>query len=130
MTLVAGLSGSIDLVVTQASTAAAVGSGLVEGLSTPTMLALMEGAAIAAVDGHLDEGASTVGTRVDIEHLAPTPVGMRVVARATLEAIEGRRLTFVVQAADEVGEIGRGTHVRYLVDSATFAERLRNRAAT
>ena len=130
MTLVAGLSGSIDLVVTQASTAAAVGSGLVEGLSTPTMLALMEGAAIAAVDGHLDEGASTVGTRVDIEHLAPTPVGMRVVAQATLEAIEGRRLTFVVQAADEVGEIGRGTHERYLVDSATFAERLRNRAAT
>jgi fluoroacetyl-CoA thioesterase len=130
MALVAGLSGSIDLVVTQASTAAAVGSGLVEGLSTPTMLALMEGAAIAAVDGHLDEGASTVGTAVDIEHLAPTPVGMRVVAQATLEAVEGRRLTFAVRAADEVGEIGRGTHVRFVVDSATFAERLRNRAAT
>ena len=130
MELRVGAAGSVELVVTDASTAAAVGSGLVPGLSTPTMVGLMEGAAIAAIDGQLEPGASTVGTRIDVEHLAPTPVGMRVVAEATLEAVEGRRLAFAVRATDEVGEIGRGTHVRYVIDLASFAERLRTRTAT
>lgn len=129
MTLVSGLSGSVDLVVSDAATAAAVGSGLVPGLSTPTLVGLLEAASLAAIDGHLAAGTSTVGTRIDVEHLAPTPVGMRVVARSTLQAVEGRRLTFAVEAADEAGEIGRGTHVRYVIDLAKFAERLRARTA-
>jgi fluoroacetyl-CoA thioesterase len=126
---IVGSVGRVELLVTDASTAAAVGSGLVPGLSTPTMVSLMEGAAIAAIDGQLEPGTSTVGTRIDVEHLAPTPVGMRVVAQATLEAVEGRRLTFAVGAADEVGEIGRGSHVRHVIDLAPFAERLRTRTA-
>jgi fluoroacetyl-CoA thioesterase len=130
MGLRVGSTGSVTIVVDDASTAAAVGSGLVPGLSTPTMVGLMEGAAVAAIDRQLEPGVSTVGSRIDVEHLAPTPVGMRVVAEATLESVEGRRLTFAVRASDEVGEIGRGTHVRYLIDLASFAERLRTRTAS
>ena len=129
MAPVAGATGRVDLVVTEEFTAAAVGSGLVPGLSTPTMVGLMEGAAVAAIGGQLDEGTTTVGSRLEVEHLAPTPVGMRVVAEAVLESVEGRRLNFVVRAWDEVGEIGRGKHVRYVVDLAAFAERLRTRTA-
>ena len=75
MAPVAGAMGRVDLVVTEEFTAAAVGSGLVPGLSTPTMVGLMEGAAVAAIGGQLDEGTTTVGSRLEVEHLAPTPVG-------------------------------------------------------
>jgi fluoroacetyl-CoA thioesterase len=115
--------------VDEAMTAAAVGSGAVEGLSTPDLVALMEAAAVAAVTSVLEEGRSTVGTHLDVRHLAPTPVGMRVTARAVLDEVEGGRLRFSVFAEDEAGEIGRGTHERYVIDLGRFAERLRGRSA-
>jgi predicted thioesterase len=115
-------------VVDDTMTAAAVGSGLVNGLATPTMIGLMEGAAVAAVVDSLPPGTSSVGTRVDVRHLAPTPVGMRVVAEARLTEIDRRRLTFEVSVSDEKGIVGQGIHERYIIDSARFAETMAQRA--
>lgn len=108
-------------------TAAAVGSGLVASLATPTMIALMENASVDAIAGSLAPGLSSVGTHVDVTHLAPTPVGMRVVAQARLDSVEGRRLTFSVTARDEAGDIGRGMHERYVIDLASFQGKLATR---
>lgn len=103
-----GHEGSVEKRVDQTMTAAAVGSGAVEGLSTPSMIALMEAAAIRAVGG-VPEGHSTVGTHIDVRHLAPTPVGMMVVAKAVVCEVDGRRVVFSLTANDEAGliEIGR-----------------------
>ena len=123
-----GDEGRVEKVVDRSMTAAAVGSGLVEGLATPAMIALMEGAAVQALAGRLEEGASSVGTSIDVRHMAPTPVGMRVSAQARLTEIDGRRLIFSVTAADEVGTVGQGTHERYIVDMTRFAGSLAERA--
>lgn len=125
--LTAGLVGRARAVVTKSMTAAAVGSGLVEGLATPTMVALMESASIDALSSSLPPHLSSVGTRIDVEHLAPTPVGMAVVAKARLEEVEGRRLMFAVTASDEVGEIGRGVHERFVVELASFERKVAGR---
>ena len=110
-------------------TASAIGSGLVAALATPVMIALMEGAAVEAVRPLLDsEGLSSVGTRIDVEHLAPTPIGMRVIAHATLEAVDGRRLVFRVTVEDEAGLVGKGTHERFVVDLEAFMKKLEARA--
>lgn len=127
MTLRMGLEAEVEAEVTEAMTAAAVGSGLVAGLSTPSMVGLMEGAAVQAISAHLQPGTSTVGSRLDITHLAPTPVGMRVQAHAVLEEVDGRRLVFRVSVTDEVGEVGAGVHERYLIDLARFEERIKAR---
>lgn len=128
-----GLTAERSLLVTEQHTAVQWGSGGVQVLSTPHMIALMEGSAVDAVDPLLPAGQQTVGTAVQIEHLAATPIGGRVTARATLVAVEGRRLRFEVHAEDEVGPIGRGTHERVVVDVARFmarAEGRRPQAAT
>lgn len=129
MVLRPGLAGTVTRVVDRGMTAAAVGSGLAAGLATPVMIGLMEGAAVEAVQPCLAEGLSTVGTRVEVEHLAPTPVGMQVTARATLDVVDGRRLVFSVTAEDEVGLVGRGTHERFIVDRDGFARRLATRGS-
>jgi len=104
--LVPGLTGEVGMIVTEADTAAHWGSGLVPVLGTPAMVGLMEGAAVQALVGHLPPGRTSVGGRIDVRHLAPTPVGMRVRARAELLKVEGRRLVFRVEAWDEaVGSI-------------------------
>ncbi len=115
-----GLVGESSLVVTEALTAASYGSGLVPAFATPAMVGLMEGAAFDATRSYLDAGQTTVGMEVNIRHLAATPVGMRVRARAVLTRVDGRRLYFDVEAWDEVEKIGEGTHARMIVDSARF----------
>lgn len=124
-----GREGSVEVRVDQSMTAAAIGSGAVEGLSTPSMIALMEAAAIRAL-GDLPDGQATVGTFVDVRHLAPTPVGMVVVATAVVSEVEDRRVVFSLTAHDGVGLIGEGTHGRYIVRLDTFAERLRDRGGS
>jgi len=104
--------------------ASAVGSGLIEVLSTPSMIGLMEGAAASAVAPLLPEGQLTVGTRVDIRHLAASPLGAKVRARAELIEIDGRKLTFRVEAFDEQEEIGEGTHERAIVDPQRLLARV------
>ncbi|HEY67714.1 MAG: thioesterase [Chloroflexi bacterium] len=126
--LVPGLTGEVGMIVTEADTAAHWGSGLVPVLGTPAMVGLMEGAAVQALVGHLPPGRTSVGGRIDVRHLAPTPVGMRVRARAELLKVEGRRLVFRVEAWDEVERIGEATHERFIVDAERFIARAQTKA--
>lgn len=120
MSLTVGNKGRAETVVTADNTAAAVGSGLVPVFATPYMIALMENAAVNAVQAQLEEGQGTVGTRLEVTHDAATPVGMKVWAQAELTAVEGKKLTFSVQAFDETGAIGGGTHERYIIAVERF----------
>ena len=122
--LVPGLIGDSQTVVTEDNTAKHLGSGNVEVFATPEMVRLMEIAGVAAVDHLLPEGQRTVGVALDVKHLAATPLGMTVTARAELVAVEGRRLTFRVEAFDDVELVGEGTHQRYIVDVAQFQGRI------
>jgi len=123
-----GMSGEVNRVVTDQDTAARLGSGLVEAYSTPSMVALMEGASVAAIQAHLREGQTSVGIEVAVKHLAATPVGMRVRARASLLEINGDRLKFQVDAWDDKEKIGEGLHVRAVLDAARFDQRLKRKA--
>ena len=118
-----GLSGSAEILVGTRDTAPHVGSGKVKVLATPVMVSLMEEASLDAVEGFLPSGHQTVGTRLDITHVAATPVGLRVRAGAEVIRVEGRRLTFRVWADDEKERIGEGTHERIVVDVARFDAR-------
>jgi fluoroacetyl-CoA thioesterase len=122
--LIPGLKAEAELVVGDEHTALRVGSGRVHVYATPLMIALMEGAAVAAVEEALAPGQQTVGVRIDVRHLAATPVGMRVRAEAELIGIDGRTLTFRVSAADEKEPIGEGVHLRMIVDAERFDARL------
>ena len=106
--------------VTEADTASHWGSGGLPVFSTPALVGLMESTAVIALLGRLPPGQTTVGGHIDVHHLAATPVGMTVRARAELTAIEGRKLVFKVQAWDEVELIGEANHDRFVVDEAKF----------
>lgn len=120
MSIETGLTGRAETVVTDANTAAAVGSGLAPVFATPAMIALMENAAVNALQPHLGPEEGSVGTRLDVSHDAATPVGMRVWAQAEVTAVEGRKVTFAVSAFDEAGPIGGGTHQRFVINSEKF----------
>jgi predicted thioesterase len=124
MTLEVGMSAEIRHVVQEEDTAAHYGSGLVPVLSTPHLVALMENAAHALCLPHLREGESVVGTRIDLRHLAATPVGMEVRVRAELVEIDGPRLRFHIEAWDEVERIGVCEHERFILDEARFMRRM------
>ena len=126
-TLRPGLTGTASVIVTADRTAAALGSGNVDVYSTPSLIALLEAAAINAFAGHLPDGQTSVGTALNIKHLAATPVGMTVNATATLTTIDGRRLVFDVSASDEVELISEGTHERFIVNQERFEERVRGK---
>lgn len=93
-------------------------------LSTPVMIMAMENAALAALKPYLDPGETAVGSRVDVRHLAATPVGRRITAHAEVTGVDGRRITFAVRATDGTEEIGAGTHERALIDLQRFAAHL------
>ncbi len=115
-----GLTGHSEWIVTSAMTATQVGSGTVAVFATPMLVALMESAAIDALKGHLPPGQTSVGTRIDVQHTAATPVRAAVRATAVLKAVEGRRLIFSIEAWDSIEKIGEATHERFLVDQARF----------
>jgi predicted thioesterase len=121
---VVGLKGTATMQVSSADTARSMGSGSVDVLATPRVVALCEQATCAALDGHLAAGCTTVGMRVQIDHLQPTPVGSSVEAEAVLEKVEGRRLTFVVSASDPKGLVAAGRVTRVLVDLNRFMSKL------
>lgn len=118
-----GLRGEAVTRVTEDNTALAYGSGGAKVFATPAMIGLMEKAALSSVDPLLEPGQITVGIRVDVEHLAATPIGMEVVARSELMEIDGKRLVFRVEARDEQELIGRGTHERFIVNQERFLSR-------
>jgi predicted thioesterase len=123
--LIPGLNAEISITVSEADTASRWGSGLVPVYGTPALVGLVETAAVRALEGRLEPGQTTVGGHIDIRHLAATPVGMNVRARAELIAREGRRLTFKVEAWDEVEKIGEGLHERFVVEVEKFVSRAR-----
>lgn len=111
------------MVVTEADTAVAMGSGSVHVLATPRVVALVEQATCAALAGQLADGTTTVGMRVQLDHLQPTAVGAKVEAEALLEKIEGRRLTFMVSASDTKGLVAAGKVTRVLVEVDRFMDK-------
>lgn len=123
MSAVVGLKGLASMMVSEADTAVAMGSGSVQVLATPRLVALCEQATCAALSGHLAEGCTTVGMRVQLDHLQPTAVGQSVEAEAVLEKIEGRRLTFVVSASDTKGLVAAGRVTRVLVEVDRFMDK-------
>jgi predicted thioesterase len=122
--LAPGLTAEIKHTVTETDTASKWGSGLVPVFSTPALVGLMESAAVAALAGHLPPGQTTVGARIDVRHLAATPVGMPVRAHAELTTVEGRKLVFKLLAWDEVELIGEAEHERFVVDESRFMGRI------
>lgn len=124
-----GLEGVASLRVTQERTAAAAASGALPVFGTPFLLALMEEAAFQAVAPYLGEEQSTVGIGVELRHLAPTPVGLTVTARARLLEVEGRRLVFQVEAEDGFEKVGEARHERFIVDVPRFLERAARKTA-
>jgi len=122
-----GLSGSADLLVSAEHTAPRVGSGMVAVLATPVMINVIEAAALAAVEHLLPAGHQSLGIHLDVRHFAATPVGMQVRATAELIAVEGRTLTFRVEARDEREAIGDGTHQRVVVNVGRFDGRVQRK---
>jgi predicted thioesterase len=104
------------------------GSGRLPVFATPAMIALMEMTALSAVDPLLPDGWSTVGTGLNVKHLAATPPGMRVRCEAELLELDGRRLLFRVDAFDEAGKIGEGTHERFIVENERFLKKVYEKA--
>lgn len=127
MQIAAGLAGSAELVVGEEHTAPRIGSGKVHVLATPVMINLIEAAALAAVEHLLPPGCQSLGTHLDVHHVAATPVGMRVTATAEVVRTENRTIYFRVQARDERDLIGHGTHERVVVNVAKFDERVQRK---
>ena len=125
--LPAGLTGTAELVVGEQHTAPRIGSGRIRVLATPVMINLIEAAALAAIEQSLPEHHQSLGTRLDISHIAATPVGMRVRATAEVERVEGRTVHFRVRAEDERELIGEGTHQRVVVNLERFDARLQKK---
>jgi predicted thioesterase len=125
-----GLQGRADLLVGEEHTAPRVGSGRVHVLATPVMINLFEAAALDAVERLLPPGHQSLGTVLNVRHIAATPVGMRVAASAEVLAIEGRTIRFRVEARDEKELIGDGTHERVVVNVAKFDLRVQRKAVS
>ena len=122
-----GVSCSAQLVVGEEHTAPRVGSGKVHVLATPVMINLIEAAALAAIEHLLPAGHQSLGTRLDVRHIAATPVGMKIFASATVESVSGRTVTFRVEARDEKELIGDGLHERVVVNVAKFDQRVQRK---
>ena len=122
-----GLSGSVELVVGEEHTAPSIGSGKVRVLATPVMINLIEAASLKAIEHLLQPGYQSLGTHLDVHHVAATPVGMKVRATAVVVAVSGRKVSFTVEARDQVDLIGHGTHERVVVNVAKFDLRVQRK---
>jgi predicted thioesterase len=122
-----GLTGTRELIVAPDHTAPFVGSGRIAVLATPVMINLIEAAALAAVEHLLPAGHQSLGIHLDVSHVAATPVGLRVTATAEVTRVEGRTISFKVDARDERERIGGGTHQRVVVSVARFDERVQRK---
>ena len=116
----AGITGKQTITVTEEMTAQAMGSGTLPVYATPAMIALMENTAYKSEADELEEGAGTVGTLMNVKHVAATPVGMEVTCETKLVEVDRKRLVFEVKAYDAAGVIGEGTHERFIIDNERF----------
>ena len=123
-----GLRGTAEIIVGTSDTAPRVGSGAIKVMATPVMINLMEAAALDCAERHLGDGEQSLGTHLNVSHIAATPTGMRVIATAVLVNIDGRNLEFEVSAEDEEGPIGSGIHTRVVVNAERFEKRNREKA--
>ena len=116
-------------VVTRENTAESLGSGALPVFGTPYLAAMMENAAYTLMQRSLPEGRTSVGTRLDISHVSPSPIGMRVRAAARVAAISenGKIVDFEVKAYDEAGLIGEGTHQRAVVNIERFMSKCKGK---
>ena len=117
----AGIKGEQSVLVTNENTAKTMGSGTLDVFATPALVALAEKTCWQSVAPALEAGSGTVGTKLELEHTAPTPVGMTVTCHSELVAVEGRKLTFKVTLVDEKGPVGGGTHERFVIFEEKFA---------
>lgn len=124
-----GLTGEVKEMVTPDNTAKKYGSGSIDVYATPAMIGLMEKASLSSVDALLPEGFSTVGIKLDVKHLAATPIGMEVIAKAQLIEVDGKKLKFTVEAFDGKDKIGEGEHERFIVELVKFMARVENKKA-
>jgi len=122
-----GLEGHAEIVVGEEHTAPRIGSGRVHVLATPVMINLMEAAALDAVENLIPPGHQSLGTHLDVRHIAATPVGMRERATAEVVKIDGRTLVFRVEARDERDLIGDGAHERVIVNVERFDKRVQEK---
>ena len=122
-----GLTGSVELTVGDEHTAPSISSGKVRVLATPVMINLIEAAALAAIEHLLPVGYQSLGTLLNVRHLAATPVGMRMRAQATVTAVQGRTISFQMSAHDERELIGEGVHERVVVNVAKFDQRVQRK---
>jgi fluoroacetyl-CoA thioesterase len=122
-----GLTGTAELIVAPEHTAPFVGSGRIAVLATPVMINLIEAAALKAVEHLLPAGHQSLGIHLDVRHVAATPVGLRVTATAEVTKVDGRTISFRVEAHDEREPIGGGTHQRVVVSVERFDERVQRK---
>jgi len=125
-----GMNAKMEIIVKESETAASYGSGGVKVYATPAMIGLIENTSLNAVDPFLPEGYATVGTHLDVKHLAATPVGMKVSARAELIEIDRKKLVFKVEAFDEKDKIGEGTHSRFIIEKKKFIKMTEEKASS
>ena len=121
------MSGIVEIVVGEEHTAPSIGSGRVHVLATPVMINLIEAAALKAIEHLLPEGYQSLGTHLDVRHIAATPVGMKVRALAEVTAVNGRNVRFAATVKDEVDLIGEGIHERVVVNVAKFDARVQKK---
>ena len=124
-----GTAGTATLLVADEHTAPRVGSGAIHVLVTPVMINLFEAAALEACERLLPDGHQSLGTKLNVSHIAATPVGMRVTATATVVKTDGRNIHFAVSARDERDVIGEGTHERVVVNVERFDKRVQEKTA-
>ena len=121
--LKAGIIGNDEVIVTEANTAAAMGSGTLPVFATPALVALMEKTAQESVQDALEEGCSSVGTMICAKHVSATPIGMKVTCKSELVAVEGRKLVFKITASDACGIVGEADHERFIIQNEKFLKK-------